>query len=120
VPKSDNNCHRKIDISTAKRLKSIFAKHYVRGINNDFTVQYKTKYYQLKEIQPLTVFKKDKVLVEERLDNSIRIKYKNHYLNYFELPDRPLKVKSYPTVLTEHKLNWIPPKDHPWRRFNYA
>jgi transposase len=120
VPKSDNNCHRKIDISTAKRLKSIFAKHYIRGINNDFTVQYKTKYYQLKEIQPLTVFKKDKVLVEERLDNSIRIKYKNHYLNYFELPDRPLKVKSYPTVLTEHKLNWIPPKDHPWRRFNYA
>lgn len=117
IPKSNNNCHRTLDISTAKRLPSIFAKHYVRGINNDYTIQYKTKYYQLKEIQPTTVFKTDKVLIEERLNNTIKIKYKNYYLNFIELPDKPVKVKSTPIILTTHKTNWTPPKNHPWRQF---
>jgi hypothetical protein len=120
IPKSETDCHRKLDISTALKLKSIFAKHYVRGINNDFTIQYKSKWYQLKEIQPTTVFKTDKVLIEEWLDNSIKIKYKGYYLNFFLLPEKPLKVKSSPIILTEHKSNWTPPKDHPWRQFNYA
>ena len=120
IPKSDNNCHRKLDISTALKLKSIFAKHSIRGINNDFTIQYKTKWYQLKQIQPTTVFKTDKVLIEERPNGTIKIKYKDHYLNFFELPEKPLKVTSSPIVLTEHKSNWIPPKDHPWRQFNYV
>lgn len=120
IPKSNNNCHRDLDVSTTMKLKSIFAKHYVRGINNDFTVQYKTKWYQLKQIQPLTVYKTDKVLIEERLNNTIEIKYKDRYLNFFELPNKPLKVNSSPIVLTEHKSSWIPPEDHPWRQFSYA
>lgn len=117
VPKSSDNGHRKLDISTAHKLDSIFSKQYVRGINNDCTVRYKSKYYQLKEIQPTTVYKTDKVLIEEHLDNAIKIKYKNHYLHFFTLPNKPMKVKSSPMVLTEHKLHWIPPKDHPWRRY---
>jgi len=60
-------------------------------------------------------FKTDKVLVEERLDNTIKIKYKDHYLNFIELPEKPLKIRSSPIILTEHQSNWIPPKDHPWR-----
>ncbi len=120
VPKSNNNCHRHLDISTTAKLNGIFSKHYVRGINNDFTIQYNTKWYQLKEIQPTTVFKTEKVIIEERLDDTIKIKYKDHYLNFFLLPDRPLKVKSSPVVLTEHKSNWVPPIDHPWRQFSYA
>lgn len=120
VPKSNNDCHRKLDISTGLKLKSIFAKHYIRGINNDFTVSYRSKYYQLKEIQPTTVFKGDKVLIEDRLNSTIKIKYKAHYLNFFPLPEKPQKAKSSPVVLTEHKSNWIPPVDHPWRRFKFG
>lgn len=120
IPKSESDCHRKLDISTGLKLKSIFAKHYVRGINNDFTVYYRSKYYQLAEIQPTTVFRGDKVLIEERLNNSIKIKYKGRYLNFSELPDKPLKVKSNPVVLTEHKSNWIPPVDHPWRKYRFG
>jgi hypothetical protein len=115
--KSRLDCHRLPDSTTLTKLKSIFAKHYVRGINNDFTIQYKTKWYQLKQIQPLTVYKTDKVLIEERLDNSIAIKYKDRYLNFFELPEKPSKISSSPIVLTEHKSNWIPPADHPWRQY---
>lgn len=120
IPKSNNNCHRVLDISTTVKLSGIFSKHYIRGINNDFTVQYNTKWYQLKEIQPTTILKTEKVMIEERLDDTIKIKYKNHYLNFFLLPNRPLKVRSSPIVLTQHKSNWRPPKDHPWRQFSYA
>lgn len=120
VPKSNNNCHRKLDISTGMKLKSIFAKHYTRGVNNDFTVYFRSRYYQLQEIQPTTVFKGDRVLIEERLNHSLKIKYKSHYLNFFELPDKPLKVKSNPAVLTEHRSNWVPPVNHPWRKFKFG
>jgi len=116
IPKSNNNCHRKLDISITQKLKSIFTKHYTRGVNNDFTIRYESNYYQLKQIQPTTVFKKDKVLIENRLDNTIKIKYKDHYLNFFKLPKKPLRVKSLPIVLTEHKLNWTPSINHPWRQ----
>lgn len=120
VPKSANDCHRSLDISTRLKLGGIFSKHYVRGINNDFTVQYKTRWYQLEEIQPTTIFKTEKVMIEERLDNTIKIKYKNHYLNFFQLPKKPLKVKSSPVILTGHKTNWVPPINHPWRQFKYS
>lgn len=120
IPKSTNNCHRKLDNSTSRRLNSIFSKHYVRGINNDFTIQYKSRFYQLKEIQPTTIFKRDKVFIEEWLDQSIKIRCKKNYLNFFVLPERPLKIKSVPVILTEHKSNWIPPRNHPWRQFKFG
>lgn len=120
IPKSNSDAHRKLDTSTAQKLGSIFSKHYVRGINNDFTVQYKSRFYQLEQIQPTTVFKTDKILIEDRLDNTIKIKYKDRYLNFFQLPEKPKKLKSNPAVLTTHKPNYIPPIDHPWRRFRYG
>jgi transposase len=120
IPKSNNNIHRKLDTITAHKLDSIFSKHYVRRINNDFTIQYKSRFYQLEQIQPTTIFKTDKVLIEERLNNTIQIKCKDRYLNFFLLPKRPKKIKSNPIILTTHKPNYIPPIDHPWRRFRYG
>jgi len=117
MPKSDINCHRKLDPSTTQRLISIFAKHYTRSINNDFTIRYNTKYYQLKSMQPTTVFKKDRVLIEERLNKTIKIRYKKHYLKFFELPEKPRKINSSPTILTAHIPNWKPPVNHPWRQY---
>lgn len=117
MPKSNNNCHRNVDIATGVKLKSIFAKHYIRGINNDFTIQYRSNYYQLNEIQATTVFKTEKVLIEERLDGTIKIKYRNHYLKFFLLSKKPLRGMVTPIILTEHASNRIPSKDHPWRRY---
>lgn len=120
VPKSNSDAHRKFDPATAQKLGSIFSKHYVRGINNDFTIQYKGRFYQLEQIQPRTVFRGDGVLIEDRLDKTIKIKYKDYYLNFFLLPEKPKKLKSNPVILTTHKPNYIPPKDHPWRQFRYG
>jgi len=116
VPKSETTSHRKLDRITKVKLKNIFAKHHTRKIHNDFTVQFKQVYFQLKEIQPTTVFKQDSVLIVERLDGKVKIQYKGHLLNYLVLPEKPMKASVVPAVLTEHKLNWIPPQNHPWRQ----
>ncbi len=122
VPKSKTDVHRKLDTKTKRCLLNIFAKHYQRTIHNDFTIQFENNWYQLKEIQPTTVFKGDAVCMEERLDRSIHIKYKDHYLNFLLLPEKPKRVNESPIILTEHKSHWIPPKDHPWRQsiINYG
>ncbi len=68
-------------------------------------------------MQPTTVFKKDRVLIEERLNKTIKIRYKKHYLKFFELPEKPRKINSSPTILTAHIPNWKPPVNHPWRQY---
>ena len=117
VPKSETTSHRKLDRLTKVKLKNIFATHHTRRIHNDFTIQFKQTFYQLKEIQPTTVFKRDSVRMIERLDGKVKIEYKGYHLNYFMLPEKPMKVSVLPAVLTEHKLNWVPPQNHPWRQF---
>jgi hypothetical protein len=77
-------------------------------------LQIKNDYYQLTEIQPTTVCKKDKITLEEHLNGEIKI----YYLNYFPLPERPKKeIDIKPIALTTRKqTNWKPPFDHPWRK----
>ena len=116
-PRSNNNCHRKLDTSTSRRLNSIFAKQYHRGINNDFTVQFKNRWYQLAEIQPTTVRAQETVLIEEWLDHSVHVNLRGQYLSYVVLPTRPEKIKTPPTLLTTHRLNWKPSMNHPWRQY---
>ena len=116
-PQSENSCHRKLDTATRRRLNSIFAKQYHRGINNDFTVQFKNRWYQLAEIQPTTVRAQETVLIEEWLDHSVHINLRGQYLSYVVLSTRPEKIKTPPTLLTTHRLNWKPSMNHPWRQY---
>ncbi len=99
-----------------KNINRIFSVQLTRVINNDFTIQFKNKWYQLTEMQATTVRAKKKLLVEEWLDESIHFSLREKYLNYTVLPERPKKVKRPPPILTTHKLNWKPPIDHPWRK----
>ena len=116
-PQSENSCHRKLDTATRRRLNSIFAKQYHRGINNDFTIQFKNRWYQLAEIQPTTVRAQETVLIEEWLDHSVHINLRGQYLSYVVLSTRPEKIKTPPTLLTTHRLNWKPSMNHPWRQY---
>ena len=82
---------------------------------------FKNKFFQLEEKQPTTVFKKDTVIVEEHLNEEIKINLKSHYLSYYELPERPKKQINLPVAaLTRKKPDFKPPKDHPWRKFVYS
>lgn len=113
-PRTQTDMHRPVEVIKPK-LEEIFSRQSGRSINTDFTIRFKNNWYQLKEIQPTTVFKADKVIMEERLDGTIHIKCNGHYLNAFVLPERPKKMKTNPLILTPHKSNWKPAPDHPWR-----
>jgi hypothetical protein len=100
-----------------EKLTQIFSIQNSRMVQNDYTIMFKTNYYQLDEVQPTTVYKKDKIVVEEHLGGSIKLRLRDKYLNFHELPHRPKKVIDLPLpAITTHKSAWKPPANHPWRR----
>lgn len=117
VPKNRTDLHTELTKIEKQNIDSIFSVHSQRLVRNDYTIQFKSQWIQLKEIQPTTVYKKDKVTVEERLDESLHISLKGKYLSFEILPERPQKVKMLLPALTATKSSWRPPADHPWKRF---
>jgi hypothetical protein len=98
-------------------LDKILSIQSVRKINNDYTVRFQNGYYQLNEIQPTTVYKRDEVVIEEHLNGEIKIAIKNKYLEFVKLPERPKKeIEIKLAALTNQKqAGHIPPADHHWR-----
>ena len=120
IPAKGGNVHRSLLTKEIRSLNSIFSVKSIRRINNDYTIRFKNKFYQLKEIQPTTIRSGQKIEIEEWLDKKIKFSFNGKYLKYFVLPKRPEKIKSAPMILTGHKTNWKPPLNHPWRRFNFT
>lgn len=112
------DAHRPLSDDLRAKLTEIFSVQSKRKVNNDYTIQFKTFWFQLEAQQKTAVYKRDTVIVEERLDGTIHIRFKGVYLEYRELPERPKKVRIPVAALTARKPNWKPPADHPWRRFN--
>lgn len=116
VPAKKHNFHKPLTEIDKKNLDKIFSVQSKRKVDNDFTIRFRDNWYQLNEIQPVSVCRKDVVLIEERLDGNIHISLRGKYLNFQKLPERPPKVKMKIPVLTTTKSSWKPPSNHPWRR----
>jgi len=117
VPAKKQNLHQPLTKINKKNLDKIFSVQSKRKVGNDFTIRFKDDWYQLNEIQPVTVCRKDTVLIEERLDRSFHISLRDKYLNFEKLPQRPQKVKMKIPALTATKSPWRPPLNHPWRKY---
>jgi hypothetical protein len=121
-PRSKANLHKKIQRTGIKKMESILCRQYQRTVRNDWTVSYKKQWYQLSKEQPVTVCKKDRITVEERLDSSIHFRLRGKYVNYEVLPERAKKVNNTRAwVLAAGqkqtpKPRWKPPAKHPWKR----
>lgn len=115
IARSKNDLHRKLDVAQLTKLDAIFSVQSERLIQNDFTVRFKNQWIQIAEEQIVTVRKKDKVLMEERLDKTIAIRLRNKYLNYKILPEKPQKIKETTFAIPAKRIINRPPADHPWR-----
>jgi len=117
VPNRRANLHKPLNKTTRVKLPQIFSVQKSRIVCNDYTIRFEKQYFQLKQEQPTTVYKKDTVIVEKRLNGEIKINSKGYYLNYTELPERPKKEINVKLVaLTNRKPSqWKPPADHPWK-----
>jgi uncharacterized short protein YbdD (DUF466 family) len=105
------NLHRELSPEEQVHLASVFSLQEIRLVQNDFTVQYNGRWYQLERNQPTLVRSRDTVIIEQQLDGNVSLKKGRYVLNFSALPQRP--DKSYvPTGLPK----WhTPPKEHPWK-----
>lgn len=117
LPEKKGNLHKELSPEEKDNLARIFSIQKTRTINNDFTIQYENQWLQLDKRQPTLVCRKDRALVEKRLNNEIRISLRAKYLNFQELPKRPEKARAMKIIaLTKTEPSWKPPPNHPWRR----
>ncbi len=109
-PAKADNIHR--PIPKGMDLDRILCIKTKRALKNDFTVAHKKKLYQI-----LDNVRTKRVMVEERIDGSMLIYHKDTKLKFNRIIARPEKVE--PKKKYEFKLKkvFIPPKDHPWRKF---
>lgn len=114
--KNTNDAHRPLSDDLRTRLPAIFSIQSKRKVNNDYTIQFKNDWFQLEATQDTSVYKRDEVIVEERLDGSLHIRLKNIYLKYHKLPERPNPLNVPVVALTKRKPDWKPPENHPWRK----
>jgi hypothetical protein len=110
------NLHRPLTAKEEQNLDSILSRQYERTVQNDFTMSFNKQWYQLTKNQPVTVCKKDVVIVEERLDGSIHIRLRGKYLQSTLLPMRPKKIATA-WGIPKTRTPWKPAADHPWRRY---
>lgn len=117
VPAKRTDLHRPLTATDSQQLTSAFAVHSHRVVMNDFTVRFDNQYFQLEQQQPVTVCRQDKILIEEHLDGSIKLKLRAKELRYLVLPKRPEKeFKLKIPALATSRPTWKPPADHPWRK----
>lgn len=118
IAKEQTDLHR--EVPKGLNLARIFCLKDRRVLRNDFTVIHNNKLYQIYDR-----IKADKVTVEERLDGSLGIYSGDRRLKVRRIDTLPKKkmevVKKPKTVSIEIAgKQWIPAKDHPWRRFRFG
>jgi hypothetical protein len=113
------NAHR--PLFRSHKLDEILSLQTERIIANDFTLRFQNLYLQLLPDQKVRLRPKNKIIIQARLDGSMHLKFKNQFLNYKPLPQRPYKPfyatnqELYKTSLKPTSKPYIPPKNHPWR-----
>ena len=92
-------------------LNGILCIKTPRVLRNDFTVAHDRKLYQI-----LDNVRTKKLVVEDRLNGSVVIRYKDTALRFKEITVRPKKQEPE-KKLYEFKVRkvYVPPANHPWR-----
>jgi len=124
LPQETGDLHIPLTKQEKKQLVSIFSRKETRIVNNDFTLSFHNMWFQLIKSQPVTICKKDKVTVEQRLDGSVHVRLRNKSLNYQILPVRPKhSKKTVPWVLEATSFiqkTSKPTTSYPWRKRIHA
>ena len=114
------DAHRRLGVD--HRLESILSVQVERVVSNDYVVRWANRHYQL--LPPVYPGERGgRVVIEQRLDGSMVIRFGKRYLVYREVvategsasgrtvvPQLPERSKKNPSKV------WKPPADHPWRK----
>lgn len=111
-PREKENFHR--PLPKGVDLDAILCIKTERTLRNDFTVAHNRKLYQVED-----TIHASKVMVQDRIDGSMRIYHKDRALRFKEISARPLRQKK-PLVIQKRINPYTPPTDHPWRSFKFG
>ena len=113
-PRGSADFHR--PVPEGMDLRNVFCLEESRTVGNDWVVRYKNRFFQIGFQSNLPPAKR-RVVVQEHLDGSIHMVYRNREVLFTELKDLPTK----PLVTQQKqqpKRKYVPPPDHPWRRYS--
>jgi hypothetical protein len=116
VARRPTDAHRRLGPS--HRLEAILSVQAERVVSNDYVVRFGGRFYQL--LKPVYAGERGgRVVIERRLDGTLWVRFRGHYLNYREAaagvePDRePAPVARPATVPRSGPSR--PAENHPWR-----
>lgn len=111
-PQANSNFHRTIE---GYDLDTIFCIKETRILNNDYTICYKNRWFQLDCKQPVIIYKHSAIIVCRHRDGDISLMANGRKLNYKEIDKRPHNgPKKRERVINDRYVK--PKTDHPWRR----
>ena len=111
-----------VTIPSTTDFDQVFSSQEERRVGNDFTVRFENDWYQIEKEQSVTVLRRDAVMVEKRLDGSVRMQLirRSAYLNIRKLPMRPVRVKLPQMIAATTRVPHVPSAAHPWRTYRSA
>jgi len=115
APASDIDVHRAVP--EGLDLRMVFCVEEERGVDNDWTVRWDSRIFQIKKENRVLPPARKKVMLQEWLDGSIHIFYRGEEVTYKEINERPAKARQ-PVSSPSTVIPYIPPVDHPWRRYS--
>ena len=107
-PKEKDNFHRPLPKGLA--LDTILCVKTERSLRNDFTVAHNKKLYQIEDS-----VRAAKVVVQERIDGSMRMIYRDQSLRFKEIIERPVREEKA-LVMERRRKPVRPSPNHPWRK----
>jgi hypothetical protein len=117
-PANTTDAHR--PLLKTHRLEEILSVRAPRTLATDYTLRCQNRFFQLLPDQPVRVRPEATIFVETRLDGSTHLRFKQHYLNFKPLAQRPTKPLALPNPRPPSHRSSIPAPDHPWRRFRFG
>ena len=109
-PAKEGDLHRAIPKDVD--MDNILCIKTKRTLRNDFTISHDGNLYQIEEH-----INGKEVIVEERIDGSLHITYDSRRLKFKKIASRPFIDKVTELKAIKSKKVYIPPKDHPWKKY---
>jgi transposase len=112
--RSSVDLHR--SVPRGLKLDHVLCYQESRVVQNDWTVSWCNRIFQLGVEHQKLSLARQKILVSELLDGTLRLTSKGRLLSWTEVSLRPSKAKAKPTATATGKAPYKPAATHPWRR----
>lgn len=111
IAREKGDMHREVPKGIS--LERVLRIKDTRVVQNDFTISYEGKVYQI-----YSKVNAKQVSTEQRLDNTLCLYDGDRRLRYKEISFRPKRYwQKTETGDGKSGKQWVPPRDHPWRQY---